>query len=49
MTVLSGLVGWPLARMAAHPWIGRTLSITVGSVSVILGLAWGYPLVARWP
>ena len=48
MAVLSGLVGWPLARIAAHPWAGRTLSIAVGSVSVILGLVWSAPLLARW-
>jgi high-affinity nickel-transport protein len=48
MAVLSGLVGWPLARIAAHPWAVRTLSIGVGSVSVILGLVWSAPLLARW-
>ncbi len=33
MAVLSGLVGWPLARVAAHPWVARSLSLAVGSVS----------------
>ena len=47
MAVLSGLVGWPLARVAAHPWVARSLSVAVGAVSTVLGLVWGYPLVAR--
>lgn len=48
MAVLSGLVGWPLARLAAHPWAARTLSVAVGGVSTVLGFVWAYPLVARW-
>ena len=48
MVVLSGLVGWPLARVAAHPWVARSLSVAVGGVSTVLGLVWGYPLIARW-
>jgi nitrile hydratase accessory protein len=48
MAVLSGLVGWPLARVAAHPWVARGLSVAVGSVSTVLGAVWGYPLIARW-
>ncbi len=48
MAVLSGLVGWPLARVAAHPWVARSLSVAVGAVSAILGLVWGYPLIAGW-
>ena len=48
MAVLSGLVGWPLARVAAHPWVARSLSVAVGAVSTVLGLVWGYPLIARW-
>ena len=46
MAVLSGLAGWPLAKLAAHPWIARSLSVAVGSVSIVLGVVWGYPLVA---
>ena len=48
MAVLSGLVGWPLARVAAHPWVAHSLSVAVGGVSIVLGLVWGYPLVAVW-
>lgn len=48
MAVLSGLAGWPLARLAAHPWAARTLSVAVGGVSTVLGFVWAYPLVARW-
>jgi nitrile hydratase accessory protein len=48
MAVLSGLVGWPLARVAAHPRAARALSVAVGGVSTVLGVVWGYPLIARW-
>ena len=48
MAALSGLLGWPLAKLAAHPWIARGLSVAVGGVSIVLGLVWGYPLVALW-
>ena len=48
MAVLSGLVGWPLAKRGgpsvdcARPVGGRR------RVSTVLGLVWGYPLVAGW-
>jgi high-affinity nickel-transport protein len=47
MAALSGVVGWPLARLGSHRAVARTISLAVGCVSTILGLAWGYPLVAR--
>ena len=34
--------------LAAHPWVARSLSIAVGGVSTVLGLVWGYPLIAGW-
>ena len=34
--------------LAAHPWIAHGLSVAVGGVSIVLGLVWGYPLVASW-
>ena len=47
MAALSGLLGWPLARVGSHRAVARGVSMAVGCVSTLLGLAWGYPLVAR--
>ena len=45
MVVLSGLLGWPLARVGAdHVW-RRTFSLAAGSVSIALGLFWGVPFI----
>lgn len=41
MAVLSGLLGWPLARLGTHHVVTRTFSLVAGSVSVALGLSWG--------
>ncbi len=45
MAALSGLLGWPIARGAAHRAFVRTVSLAVGCVSTALGLFWGYPLI----
>ena len=47
MTALSGLMGWPIARLGAHHVCVRTLSLAVGCVSTALGLFWSYPLIER--
>src|SRR5262249_33545669 len=47
MAVLSGLLGWPLARLGGGRITACGLSLAVGGVSTALGLFWGYPLVAR--
>lgn len=47
MAALSGLLGWPLARLGAHSDVARTISMAVGLMSVALGLFWGYPLIGR--
>ena len=47
MAALSGLLGWPLARLGAHHGVARAISLAVGCMSVALGLFWGYPLVGR--
>ena len=47
MAVLSGLLGWPLARVGGHRTTARSLSLAVGVVSTMLGLIWGYPLIGR--
>jgi hypothetical protein len=47
MAMLSGLLGWPLARLGSHRGVLRAVSLAVGCVSTVLGLAWGYPLLGR--
>lgn len=47
MAVLSGLLGWPLARLGSHHAVARGISFTVGAMSVVLGILWGYPLVGE--
>jgi hypothetical protein len=47
MAALSGLLGWPLARLGAHQAVARGVSFAVGAMSVVLGLSWGYPLIGR--
>ena len=47
MAALSGLMGWPIARVGAHGAVARGVSLTVGCISIVLGLYWGYPLINR--
>ena len=47
MAALSGLLGWPIARVGAHGAVARCVSLTVGCISIVLGLYWGYPLISR--
>jgi hypothetical protein len=47
MAALSGLMGWPIARVGTHGAVARGVSLTVGCISILLGLYWGYPLIAR--
>jgi len=47
MAALSGVLGWPLARFGSNRRVARAVSLAVGCVSTALGVAWGYPLVAR--
>ena len=47
MAVLSGLLGWPLARLGGHARTWRTVSLVVGYVSTALGIIWGAPLIVR--
>lgn len=49
MAALSGLMGWPIARIGAHGAVARGVSITVGCISIVLGLYWGYPIIDRLP
>ena len=47
MTVMTGVLGWPLAHASRHPRLVRGVSFAVGCATTVLGLAWGYPLVGR--
>jgi hypothetical protein len=47
MTALSGLLGWPIARLGAHHALARGVSLVVGCTSVALGVVWALPLVGR--
>src|ERR1043166_6739099 len=42
MAMLSGLLGWPLARAGSRRGLARTISFVVGCVSMALGVFWGY-------
>ena len=45
MAIVSGLLGWPLARLGANQAVARTVSVTVGCVSTLLGVWWGIKIV----
>jgi cytochrome bd-type quinol oxidase subunit 2 len=45
MAALSGMLGWPLARLGANHTIARAVSLVVGCVSTMLGVWWGYRLL----
>ena len=47
MAMLSGLLGWPIARLGSNRMLTRAVSVVVGCTSIVLGLAWGYPLTLR--
>jgi len=47
MAALSGLLGWPLERLARRDSLARAISLAVGCVSTIVGVWWGYPLVGK--
>ena len=47
MAVLSGAVGWPLARLGRRPAVALAVWGAAGALSTGLGVAWGWPLVGR--
>jgi len=47
MAALSGLLGWPLARLGTHHAVARSITLLVGCISAGLGLVWGYSAVGR--
>jgi hypothetical protein len=48
MATLSGLVGWPLARLARNAAWARRLSAATGLLAATIGVAWAWPIVSRW-
>jgi hypothetical protein len=47
MATLSGLLGWPLARLSVHHLAARAVTLLVGCVSTGLGMIWGYSAFGR--
>ena len=47
MAALSGLLGWPLARLGAHHLVARGITLAVGCTSTVIGMAWGQAAFAR--
>jgi nitrile hydratase accessory protein len=47
MAALSGLLGWPIARVGTHGAVARSVSLAVGCISIMLGLYWGYALIGH--
>lgn len=47
MAALSGVLGWPLARIGTHHVVGRGVSLLVGCLTTALGVVWGYPAIVR--
>ncbi len=47
MAAMSGLLGWPLARLGTNQRLTRVVTLVVGIATTILGIVWGYdPLFA---
>lgn len=47
MASISGLWGWPLARLASRPQAVRWLTASAGLFSAALGLSWGLAAMTR--
>jgi hypothetical protein len=45
MAALSGLLGWPLARLTTHHAVARSVTFAAGGLSTVLGVVWGYRLL----
>ena len=45
MVVLSGLLGWTIAKAGSDRFVARTLSVAAGALSIGLGFAWAVPIV----
>ena len=47
MALLSGLAGWPLARLLRSPRARGWTSAVAGTLSVVMGVLWGWPLLPK--
>ena len=47
MALLSGLAGWPLARLLRTPRARGWTSAAAGMLSVAMGVLWGWPLLPK--
>jgi hypothetical protein len=47
MAALSGLLGWPLARLGSRRLVARVLTLLVGFMSTGIGMLWGQAAFAR--
>lgn len=47
MALLTGLAGIPIERLARRPATHAAMMACVGGVSLLVGLVWGAPIVAR--
>ncbi len=47
MAALSGLLGWPLARLGTNQAVVRGITLLVGCMSTALGVFWGYSAALR--
>ncbi len=45
MACLTGLAGWPLARMQSSPRLLRAVTASAGAISLLLGSFWGWSAV----
>jgi hypothetical protein len=48
MALLSGIAGWPLARLGRRPWVAAALSAATGTLSAALGAALLWPLATQF-
>jgi high-affinity nickel-transport protein len=47
MAAMSGLLGWPIARLGANRSVARGVSLASGCLCTAIGAWWGYPLLGR--
>jgi High-affinity nickel-transport protein len=48
MSALTGVLGWPLARWTRRPVGAKVTLAAAGALSLVMGIAWGAPIVARF-
>jgi ABC-type nickel/cobalt efflux system permease component RcnA len=46
MALLSGIAGWPLARLASNPRLSRGLSFATGAFAIVVGFMWAWPTLS---